>query len=221
MIGIRVRPADGVMWAFANVTDAITGAPTGVGSIYIINPDTGLLRARAVVQGVTFDGSTSVSVDFDPVLDLMRVITFQGQSVSINVGTAAGTLEAPIQGLGNAAAVAYSNRAVSAIKPTTTVLYRISNNNPPDDLATVITSSGAITKVGGIGFNLVDVQAFDIGGATNQNALAALRTTAAGAHTLYRINLSNGAATTFNATAALSLIGGTTGVPLVSIAIRP
>ena len=204
------------MYAFARADNA--GAPTGAASIYVITPDTGAASARVLVAGPVFDSSTSVSVDFNPAADLMRVVTFQGQSVAIDVTTGAGNVNGPIGGTGFAAAVAYTNSAVSATKPASTVLYRIDNQGAPDDLTIVTPGTGAVAPVGPIGFDLTEVQAFDIGGATNQNALAALRTTAAGPHTLYRINLTTGAATLFNATAALWLIGS---IPLVDIAIRP
>ena len=220
VVGIDVRPANGLMYAFARAD--VGGAPTGAASIYLINPDSGAVSGRVAVSGVTFDGATSVSVDFNPVVDRMRVITFFGQSVAINVADGIAVASPAVQGTGFAAAVAYTNSAVSATAPASTVLYRIDNQGTPDDLTTITPATGAIaTTAGPIGFNLDEVQAFDIGGATNQNSLAALRTTASGAHTLYRINLTTGAATLFNATAALSLIGGAAGVPLVDIAIRP
>ena len=220
VVGIDVRPSNGTMYAFARADAG--GAPTGPASIYVINPDTGAATGRVLVSGVTFDVSTSVSVDFNPAADRMRVVTFLGQSVSVDVTTGVGTVNGAIAGTGFAAAVAYTNSAVSTTAPASTVLYRIDNQGAPDDLTTVTPGTGAIaTTVGPIGLDLVEVQAFDIGGATNQNALAALRTTATGAHSLYRINLTTGKATLFNASAALSLIGGTAGVPLVDIAIRP
>ena len=220
VVGIDVRPVNGTMYAFARATTA--SGPTGAASIYVINPATGAASGRIAVTGVTFDGATSVSVDFNPVVDRMRVITFFGQSAAINVTDGVAVANTSIQGTTFAAAVAYTNSAVSATAPASTVLYRIDNQGAPDDLTTITPATGAIaTTAGPIGLALDEVQAFDIGGATNQNALAALRTSSAGAHTLYRINLTTGAATLFNATAALSLIGGTTGVPLVDIAIRP
>lgn len=219
VVGIDVRPVNGLMYALARAD--VGGAPTGAASVYLINPDTGAASGRVAVTGVTFDGATSVSVDFNPVVDRMRVITFFGQSVAINVATGAATQNGAIQGTTFAAAVAYTNSAVSATAPASTVLYRIDNQGAPDDLTTVTPGTGAVAAVGPIGRDLVEVQAFDIGGATNQNALAALRTSAAGPHTLYRVNLTTGATALFNATAAVSLIGGTAGVPLVDIAIRP
>ena len=222
VVGIDVRPSNGLMYAFARQTNpAPDSRPIGAASIYVINPDTGAASGRVLVN-LAFDNSTSVSVDFNPVVDRMRVVTFQGQSVSIDVTTGVGTVNGAIAGTGFAAAVAYTNSAVSTTAPASTVLYRIDNQGAPDDLTTVTPATGAIaTTAGPIGLDLVEVQAFDIGGATNQNALAALRTSAAGAHSLYRINLTNGTATLFNATAAASLIGGADGVPLVDIAIRP
>ena len=222
VVGIDVRPSNGLMYAFARATTA--DGPVGAASIYVINPATGVVSGRVLVTGVTFDGATSVSVDFNPVVDRMRVITFFGQSVAINVADGAAVANTSVQGTTFAAAVAYTNSAVTATAPASTVLYRIDNQGTtaaPDDLTIVTPGTGAVAAVGPVGRDLVDVQAFDIGGATNQNALAALRTSATGPHTLYRVNLTTGATAVFNATAALSLIGGTTGIPLVDIAIRP
>ena len=223
VIGID-RNTNGIYWAFARAAAAPGGAPNGAAAIYVINPVSGVASGRLPVTfpaGVTLDGSTSVSVDFNPTNNLMRVVTFLGRSLAINTGTAAAT-ENPNTGFGSAA-VAYGNNVAGA---TTTTLYRINNNGstaspPPDQLSTSAIATGATTNVGPIGLDLVEVQAFDISGANDVNALAALRTSGAGAHTLYRINLTNGTATLFNATAAASLIGGTTGLPLVDITIRP
>jgi len=219
VVGIDVRPLNGTMYAFARATTV--DGPTGAASIYVINPVNGAASGRVAVTGVTFDGATSASVDFNPAVDRLRVITFFGQSVAINVTDGVAVANPAVQGTTFAAAVAYTNSAVSTTAPASTVLYRIDNQGAPDDLTTVTPATGAVAAVGPVGLDLTEVQAFDIGGATNQNALAALRTTSAGAHTLYRINLTTGAATLFNATAALSLIGGAAGVPLVDIAIRP
>ena len=216
VVGIDVRPSNGVMYAFARAKDT-NGDPLGAASIYVVNPDTGAASGRVAVTGVVFDGATSVSVDFNPVADLLRVITFFGQSVAINVTNGAATQNGAIQGTGFAAAVAYTNSAVSTTAPASTVLYRIDNQGAPDDLTTITPATGAIaTTAGSIGLALTEVQAFDITGANNVNALAALRTSASGAHSLYRIDLTNGKATLIG-TPTASTIGT---VPLVDIAIR-
>ena len=225
VVGIDVRPATGQMYAFARADNA--GAPTGPATIYRLDPTNGAATAPVAVTGVTFDGATSVSVDFNPAVDRLRVITFFGQSTAIDVTTGVATASPAVVGSTTfTAAVAYSNSAVTATAPASTVLYRIDNQGTPDDLSTVVPTTGVATTVGAIGPDLTEVQAFDIGGTTNQNALAALRTGVpnggnATQHSLYRINLSTGAATLFNSTAAASVIGGTTGAPLVDIAIRP
>ena len=221
VIGID-RNTNGIYWAFARAAAAPGGAPNGAAAIYVINPLTGAASGRQAVTftaPVTLDSSTSVSVDFNPTSNLMRVVTFLGQSLAINTGTAAAT-ENPNAGFGTAA-VAYGNNVAGA---TTTTLFRINNDGASattDLLSTIAITTGATTPRGPIGLDLVEVQAFDIAGAADVNALAALRTSGAGAHTLYRINLTNGTATLFNATGAASLIGGTGGLPLVDITIRP
>ena len=63
---------------------------------------------------------------------------------------------------------------------------------------------------------------FDIAGGANGLAIAALRTIAGGPYTLYRINLTTGAATPIggNVDPSLSQIGGAAGPALRGLAIR-
>lgn len=224
VVGIDVRPATGQMYAFARA-DVPGSGPTGAARIYRIDPTSGAATAPIVVTGVIFDGATSASVDFNPNVDRLRVITFFGQSTAINVTTGVATASPAVVGAtNNTAAIAYTNSSFSATAPTSTVLYRIDNTNTPDDLSTVVPATGIATTVGPLGIDVSEVQAFDIGGTSN-DALAALRTGVAFGgnatpHSLYRINLTTGAATLVG-TAATARIGGAAGLPLVDIAIRP
>jgi hypothetical protein len=220
--GIDFRPADGVLWAFA------TNAANTAGALYIINPTTGAASGRVPVisaaggPALVFDGSSSYSVDFNPVANLLRVVSFLGQNLAVDVATGVGTAGTPYAAFGNATAVAYTNNFVAPVGVTnTTRLFAINQN---DDTLNTVTTPGdgtTLTPVGALTILVQEVQSMDIKGGDNGLVLGALRTTSAGPHSLYQINLATGAATAYKAqTPALAQIGGATGAPLVDIAIR-
>ena len=226
--GIDFRPVDGVLWAFATIGNG------GQGVLYTINATTGVASGRLVVTGYTTDTSTSYAVDFNPAADALRVVGFAGQNLAINVTTGVAT-EGTAFGLGRATAVAYSNNfapvlGVTAPTPATR-LYTIDQDfgnptNDPDSLNTVTDPNAgtSITPVVGpqsLGIGVEEVQSMDIKGGDNGLVLGALRTTSAGPHSLFQINLATGAATAYKAqTPALAEIGGAAGAPLADIAIR-
>ena len=225
IFGMDYRPADGLLWGLTNR-----------GRLYTIDPITGVatfkvaLIADPAAPGFTgLDASTSVSVDFNPVLDRMRVVTFTGQNLSINVSSGATAEQtaapviasppAPFPGFSWVAGVAYSNNFAGA---TSTTLYTINNQN--DNLSTQTPPAGGTQTAVGTGLKVAigEVQGFDIAGSTNQLALAALSPDGAtGPHALYNIDLTSGVATLRGPSLAASQIGGAAGLPLVDIAIRP
>ena len=157
----------------------------------------------------------------------LRVVTFIGQNLSIDVDkglvitdTDVAALASPpaaFPGFGWVAGVAYSNSF--AATQTTTTLYTI--NNSRRDLSTQAPpASGTQTTVGPLGVPITEVQGFDIGGSKNELALGALRTSNAGPHSLYNINLTTGTAVLRPATTGTAEIGGPAGLPVVDIAIR-
>lgn len=224
--GMDYRPADGVLWGLTNR-----------GRLYTIDPATGVATFRFALSADAADTtdpfieldtiSTSVSVDFNPVADRLRVVTFGGENLSINVATGATTTDtdvpviasppAPVADFSWVAAVAYSNSFAGA---TATTLYTINNQN--DNLSTQTPpASGTQAAVGGLGVAIEEVQGMDIAGSTNQLVLGALRLGSTGPHSLYNINLTTGAAVLRPTTTGTAVIGGATGLPLVDIAIRP
>ena len=227
IFGMDYRPADSLLWGLTNR-----------GRLYTIDPGTGVATFRFALSAdaadttapfTGLDASTSVSVDFNPVADRMRVVTFVGQNLSINVATGATTTDtsapavaappAPAAGFSWIAGVAYANSFAGA---TATTLYTINNVN--DNLSTQTPPAGGTQTAVGTGLTVAigEVQGFDIAGSTNQLALAALSPDGAvGPHALYNINLTSGVATLRGTSLAASQIGGATGVPLVDIAIRP
>ena len=120
-------------------------------------------------------------MDFRPVDGVLWGLTNKGRLYTID----------PATGFSFVAGVAYSNSFAAA--QSTTTLYTI--NNSRRDLSTQTSpASGTQITVGSLEVPITEVQGFDIGGSNNQLALGALRTTNAGPHSLYNIDLTTGAA---------------------------
>jgi hypothetical protein len=116
-------------------------------------------------------------------------------------------------------AAAYTN---SFAGTTATMLFDIDGasstlalQNPPND--------GTLSNIGALGVTVAGDGGMDIAGGANGLVLAALRTSAAGPSSLYRIDLATGAATLVNGAAmpAASAVGsGAVGLIDIAIAIR-
>ncbi|GGZ03338.1 DUF4394 domain-containing protein [Pseudoduganella plicata] len=219
LLGIDFRPKDGLMYGLTSAARIVT-----------IDPATGVATVKATLMADAADTSapfgaisgTAFAVDFNPVADRLRVIGNSGQNLRINVDTGATTTDGTINRSGTApvvTAAAYTNSVAGA---TATMLFDLDSGadvlalqNPPND--------GTLTNVGPLGLDTAGDGGFDIAGGANGLALAALRTAAGGASTLYRIDLTSGAATPVNGAAdvKLSVIGsGSTGLRDIAIAIK-
>jgi hypothetical protein len=218
LVGIDVRPKDGVLWGLTSGRRLVTIDPaTGVATIKTT------LNADAADTTAPFAGmqGTAFAVDFNPVADRLRVISNTGQSLRINVDTGATTTDGEINRAGTPASIAAAAYTNSIPGATATQLFDIDSNssvlalqNPPND--------GTLVNVGALGVTVAGDGGMDIGGGANGLVLAALRTTQGGASSLYRVDLTTGAATLVNgaATPAASVIGNTGGVRDIAIWMR-
>ena len=219
LVGIDVRPKDGMLYGLTTAARLVT-----------IDPTTGAATVKATLSADAADTTTPYSamqgtafaVDFNPMADRLRVIGNSGQSLRINVDTGATTTDGSINRAGVApvvAAAAYTNSIPGA---SATQLFDLDSassvlalQNPPND--------GTLLDVGALGVTIAGDGGMDIGGGANGLVLAALRTAAGGASSLYRIDLTTGAATLANgaATPATSTIGnGMPGVRDIAIWMR-
>jgi hypothetical protein len=218
LLGIDIRPKDGLLYGISSTARLVT-----------IDPATGVATVKATLAADAADATapytaiagTAFAVDFNPVADRLRVIGNTGQSLRINVDTGATTTDGTINGSGApvVTAAAYTN---SFAGTTATQLFDIETasaslalQNPPND--------GTLVNVGLLNVAVTGDVAFDIAGGANGLALAALRTTATGPSSLYKIDLTTGAAVLANgaATPATSAIGaGTVGLVDLAIAIK-
>lgn len=219
LLGFDIRPKDGLLYGVSST-----------GRIVTIDPTTGAATVKATLAADAADASapytaiagTAFGVDFNPVADRLRVIGNTGQSLRINVDTGATTTDGAVNRAGAApsvTAVAYTN---SFAGTTATMLFDIDTasaalalQNPPND--------GTLVNVGALGLAVAGDVGFDIAGGANGLVLAALRTSATGPSSLYRIDLATGAAVLSGGAAApaASAIGnGTVGLVDIAIALK-
>ncbi len=205
LVGIDVRPASGVLYAVSNQ-----------GRIYTVEPGTGMATLRATLSGDASDSTspftalagTSFGMDFNPVVDRLRLVSNTGQNLRINVDTGATTTDGAING---AAATVIASAYTNAFAGTTsTQLFNLDSStgsvflqNPPND--------GTLTAAIPLGISFTAVGGFDIDGKT-QKAYAALQV--GGNPQLYTVPLAAGTAPVLVGT-----IG--TGEAVTALALRP
>lgn len=176
LLSIDFRPATGELYG---VSDA--------SKIYIIDIVTGKARLVSVTAFTPVLDGTVVSLDFNPAVDRMRIVTNTGQNLRLNPETGlVVSADANIANT-NINGIAYSNNKAGA---STTTLYDIDvaakilyKQDPPDN--------GTLVKVGSLELDLGTNVSFDIS-ANNKNAIA-IGKTSTGAN-LYTIDLSSGLA---------------------------
>ncbi len=216
VVGIDIRPIDGLLYA-------VTRSADGTGRVYTVDASTGALTPVTAI-GVALDGA-SFSVDFNPAANALRVISNTGQSLAVNLTTAPGT--ATVNGAVNYAGVpaasvvaaAYLNSGVSTTQPAATALYSVEAST--DALTTQAVASGVLTLVGPLGRDAVATAGFDIAGSRNGRALAAFGAAGVAPYVLYEVNLTTGATVLPRGlTADTARIGGASGPALRDIAIR-
>ncbi|MDO8047012.1 DUF4394 domain-containing protein [Janthinobacterium sp. SUN211] len=219
LLGFDIRPKDGLLYGISSA-----------GRIVTIDPATGAATVKATLAADAADvtapytaiAGTAFGVDFNPVADRLRVIGNTGQSLRINVDTGATTTDGAVNRAGAAPVVTAAAYTNSFAGTTATMLFDIDTasaalalQNPPND--------GTLVNVGLLGVAVAGDAGFDIAGGANGLALAALRTSAAGPSSLYRIDLATGAAVLSGgaATPAASAIGnGAVGLTDIAIALK-
>ena len=177
--GIDFRPATGDLY--------------GVGSdsvVYRVNPRTGI----AVAEGPAFTPGLNgrvFGVDFNPVVDKIRVVSDAAQNLRLNVdeGTVLSADKMLNPGTPRVVGAAYENSSFSAARPTATTLYvvdsakdTISVQNPPND--------GTLTNPVRLPFDVTDQTGFDIAGPDNRGFLAT--TARRGGAVLYQVEPASG-----------------------------
>ncbi|WP_019876820.1 DUF4394 domain-containing protein [Sporichthya polymorpha] len=193
LIGIDYRPENGKLY----------GVGTN-GGLYTIH--TGTAKATKVAtMSITPSGAT-FGVDFNPVVDRLRIVSDTGQNLRVDVATGATTADTDLtnpvpapgtgtQGARGVTGAAYTNNDKLARTDTATTLF---------DIDTVLdrvalqspANAGTLAPTGRLGIDVAAENGFDVysylskGVATRNVAFAALRT---GSRTaLYRVDLLDG-----------------------------
>jgi hypothetical protein len=200
LIGIDFRPATGVLYGVGRI------GGTGNGQLYTIDLTNG--RATAVGTRTIPLAGGAFGVDFNPVPDLIRIVSDTGLNMRIRPvdGTIAGTdtnLAYPAMGDPNATriprvvAVAYTNPDIDPL--TNTVLHdldvaRAVDADRDSDVLDIQVppNGGVLNTVGSLGLDADDLTAFDVG--PENEALAAIRPLGSPFSRLYFIDLPSGRA---------------------------
>jgi hypothetical protein len=184
VVGIDVRPADGMLYAVS-----------ADGGIYTVDAKSGQATMKSKLSETLKSGVT-VTIDFNPVADRLRILTSEGTSLRVNVDDGKAIVDGSLKfkdGDANAGktpmvvAGAYTNSANP--KPSATALYNIDaasgslvSQAPPND--------GILNTIGSLGIKLNGAVAFNIVNKGEDNA-AWLAT----GGMLYSVDLKTGKAT--------------------------
>ncbi|WPB55734.1 DUF4394 domain-containing protein [Xylophilus sp. GOD-11R] len=173
IVGIDVRPADGLVYAVSSLS-----------RIYTLEPLTGALTLRATLS-VPLAGS-QFGVDFNPVADRLRIVGNTGQNLRVDVSTGAATVDGAINGApATITASAYTNAFAGT---TTTQLFNLDGagtlylQDPPN--------AGTQTTPVALGVTFAAANGFDID-PRNNTGYAAL--TVGGVTQLYTVPLGGSA----------------------------
>jgi len=201
---------------------------SSLGNLYMINTDTGAATGRLALTPNPADTTepvftaltgTDFAVDFNPTVDLLRVINTNGDSLRINVDNGLTFADGSINGVEGAkvSAAAYTNSFVGGIVTSTRLLDLDQTSNT---LLQQNAATGEVSAVSsnGLGITLGASNGMDIAGGDNGLVLVV------SGNSLYRVDLNTGiarAAVNVAGTPNLeaSQIGSATTPALIDLAI--
>ncbi|PWN59028.1 DUF4394 domain-containing protein [Chryseobacterium viscerum] len=176
LLSIDFRPATGELYALSNAS-----------KLYIINTSNASARAVSSTAFAPLISGTIASIDFNPTVDRIRLVSNTGQNLRLHPETGAiAATDITINGTGSPSitGLAYTNSKAGA---TATVLYDIDpalgklyKQDPPNN--------GTLVEVGSLGTTFTGQAAFDIK-FDNSTALLAL------SDKLHVLDLNNGKTT--------------------------
>ena len=163
IVGIDVRPADGMLYAV-----------TADGGIYTVDAKTGAATMKSKLSETLKAGAT-VTVDFNPVADRLRIITSDGMNLRVNVDDGKAIVDGSLKFKDGDAQAGKTPKVVAGAytnssnpKPGATALYNIDEAGhlltqaPPND--------GVLNTVGMLGVKLEGPVAFNIVAKGEDNA---------------------------------------------------
>ncbi len=219
LVGIDFRPSDGLLYALGSPNGG-----AGAGQLYTI--DTRTAAATMVGSGEIPLAGTAFGFDFNPVPDLIRITSNEGENKRVSPVTGAlvmedGQLAYPAAGDPNAGmdpavvASAYTNPDTDPL--TNTVLYELdvrSSDADGDVLAIQVPpNAGTLNTVGRTGVDASEVAGFDI--SASGVGLAAINPSGTNSSNLVLVDLISGAFQN------LGKIGRGSGDLVAGIAVQP
>lgn len=177
ILGMDIRPANGQLYALGSTS-----------RLYTVNIGTGAFTEVGLLT--TPLAGTSFGFDFNPVADLIRVVSNTGQNLRVNPTSAAVTVDANITtATATLSAAAYTNNFKGA---NATALYVI--DHTLDRLFSQDANTGVLTAVGDLKVNIESANGFDVISTTTTNTAYGIFTVE-GKNAIYRIDLATGTAT--------------------------
>lgn len=176
LLSIDFRPATGELYALSNAS-----------KLYIVNTSSASARVVSSTPFTPMISGTVASIDFNPTVDRIRLVSNTGQNLRLHPETGAvAATDSPINGTGSPSVtgIAYTNSKSGA---SSTILYDIDpvsgklfKQDPPNN--------GSLVEVGNLGITFTGQAAFDIK-YDNSTALLALY------DALHILDLNNGKTT--------------------------
>ena len=158
ILGIDVRPLNGQIYALGSTS-----------RLYVINRETGTATAVSATPLSPLVTGTSVSFDFNPTVDRIRIMTDAGQNLRAHPDTGA------IVSVDASLAYAGGDPGFAAVPDVTACAYTNSDNDPLtgttlydiDSTRGVLIrqdppNNGTLNTVGPLGVNITNVAGFDI-----------------------------------------------------------
>jgi hypothetical protein len=180
LMSIDFRPATGELYALSNAS-----------KLYVVNTSTAAGRAVGAAAFTPALSGAVASIDFNPTVDRIRLVSNNGQNLRLHpeTGATAGT-DAAINGGGTPAigGIAYTNSKSGA---TSTTLYdldaasgKLFKQDPPNN--------GVLVEIGSLGFSFSGQAAFDI---NPDNSVALVAVKSGSSNPLYTLDLNTGKTT--------------------------
>jgi hypothetical protein len=199
LLGIDVRPTTGQLYAVSSAS-----------RIYVIDTATGAATQAGAPLDPALDYSSAIGIDFNPVVDRLRIVTDNGQNLRVNVDTGAVADNDPNQAgvqpdgdlafaggdsnAGSAPSVVAAAYSENFAGTTATVLYVIDGGL--DILATQSPpNAGTLNSGGDLRVDTSELAGFDIfTDEDGNNARAVFRPGGSQQSSFYTVDLSSGRA---------------------------
>jgi trimeric autotransporter adhesin len=185
------------------------GTPAGqiyglssMGRLYTIDPATGMATLKSTLSADPTDttnpftalSGTYFGIDFNPVVDRLRIVSDTGQDLRVNVDTGATTTDGTLNVGGTTRTgiieAAYTNDFAATCR--TTLFYLDATTDKL--LTTSDPNNGVVSEVGALGVNAGVFSGFEISTASDGTNTATVALLVGNTTGIYTINLTTGAA---------------------------